>query len=523
MTNPAPRQNIVDIAVGNPDFSLLVRALATANLVDTVRDLDFITVFAPTNAAFAQLATDLGYTGSATDEDGVFNFLVGALGGLGDPVEVLTDVLLYHVSPGAKTAHFISVLPKIDTALEGASFTALRGTLSDNDPEFTNANIVAPDIRASNGIVQVIDRVLLPVDLPNAEPQPNIVDIALGNPDFEVLVKALSAANLVDTIASATDITVFAPTDEAFLKLATTLGFAGDGTDADAIFNFLVEALGGLGDPVEVLTNVLLYHVSPEAQTLGQIAAAETVPTLLTGASLNVDGIEIGDADPELPNPKVVLADVAASNGVIQAIDSVLLPIDLPTANVVAGNNRSETLKGSNSDDVIFAEKGNDKVFAFNGDDIVDAGRGKDFVSGGQGDDLVRAGGGQDTVLGGWGDDTLRGENGKDYLLGGNGNDELFGDKGADTLIGGRGNDELTGGSGADVFTFSGWYGHDTVTDFQAGVDEIAIRSWFTHGVDNLDISQDGQDVVIKTYYGGSIRLEDTELNELSRGDFVFY
>ncbi|MEM9550462.1 MAG: fasciclin domain-containing protein, partial [Pseudomonadota bacterium] len=107
-----PPENIVDIAVGNGSFDILVKALQTADLADTVRDLDDITVFAPTDAAFAALAADLGYDGDPEDEDAVFDFIAGALGDLagGDPVPLLTDILLYHVSGGAKTAEEIDDL-----------------------------------------------------------------------------------------------------------------------------------------------------------------------------------------------------------------------------------------------------------------------------------------------------------------------------------------------------------------------------------------------------------------------------
>lgn len=170
-----------------------------------------------------------------------------------------------------------------------------------------------------------------------AMPQ-NIVSIAAGSDDFNLLVKALSAAGLVETVQGLNDVTVFAPTDAAFTQLAVDLGFEGDTTDEDAVFGAIVEALTALapdGNPIPLLTNVLLYHVSGGVQTAEEIAANGTVETLLTDATFGADGSELIDNEPDVANPNIVIEDIAATNGIIQAIDRVLLPIDIPGNEVV--------------------------------------------------------------------------------------------------------------------------------------------------------------------------------------------
>ena len=331
---PGNGPNIVDIAAGSDDFNILVMALQTAGLDGLVRDADDITVFAPTDAAFTQLAVDLGFDGDATDEGAVFGFIAGALAGLapdGDPIPLLQNILSYHVSPGAKTAAEVDAADQVTTLLDGATFGSEGTELVDNEPDIENPNIVAPDIAASNGTIQVIDRVLLPIDIPGNEP--NIVDIAAGSDDFNILVMALQTAGLDGLVRDADDITVFAPTDAAFAQLAVDLGFEGDTADEGAVFGFIAGALTDLapdGDPIPLLQNILSYHVSPGAKTAAEVDAADQVTTLLDGATFGSEGTELVDNEPDIDNPNIVAPDIAASNGTIQVIDRVLVPIDIP-------------------------------------------------------------------------------------------------------------------------------------------------------------------------------------------------
>lgn len=150
------------------DFDILLTAVVTAELAATLdgADLD-ATVFAPTDRAFTRLARDLGYTG-AYDEEAVWNFLVEALTGLGggDPIPVLTNVLLYHVAPGSPSIYEVVDAAEVETLLDGAVITPAGLTLGDNDPDITDPKITKPfQLRASNGYVLPIDRVLVPLDL----------------------------------------------------------------------------------------------------------------------------------------------------------------------------------------------------------------------------------------------------------------------------------------------------------------------------------------------------------------------
>lgn len=156
------------------DFDILRTALDTAGLTDALASTDVSwTVFAPTDRAFIRTARDLGYDGR--DEAGTWEFLVGAftaLGG-GDPIPVLTDVLLYHVAPeriGAFRLFFRTFLysnPAIPTLLEGATIGGRFLTLADNEPDLRNPRVILRRAQqgASNGILHPINRVLIPLDL----------------------------------------------------------------------------------------------------------------------------------------------------------------------------------------------------------------------------------------------------------------------------------------------------------------------------------------------------------------------
>lgn len=153
------------------DYDILINALQTADLVGALADPNAdLTVFAPQDRSFIRLARDLGFRGR--DEEGAWNFLVDALTqlGNGNPVPVLTDVLLYHVADG-QIGPFDLILAtffrrSIET-LQGATIRPFFFTLIDNDPDFRNPFVVLPfNIRASNGRIHSISRVLLPIDLP---------------------------------------------------------------------------------------------------------------------------------------------------------------------------------------------------------------------------------------------------------------------------------------------------------------------------------------------------------------------
>ena len=153
------------------DYDLLLTAVQTAGLVDALADENAdLTVFAPNDLAFVRTARDLGYDG--IDEAGAWSFLVAALTDLGggDPIPVLTDILLYHVVPESLNVvdFFIaSLFSQPITTLLGADFTPFFVLLKDNDPDIPDARLflLALNIEASNGIIHTIGRVMIPLDI----------------------------------------------------------------------------------------------------------------------------------------------------------------------------------------------------------------------------------------------------------------------------------------------------------------------------------------------------------------------
>ncbi|WP_159808593.1 fasciclin domain-containing protein [Litoreibacter roseus] len=521
--------NIVDIAAGSDDFNLLVRALSTAGLVETVQGLDDITVFAPTDAAFTQLAVDLGFEGDTSDEDAVFDAIVAGLTELGggDPIPLLTDVLLYHVSAGAKTAEAIDAAETVSTLLDGATFGSEGTELIDNEPDIDNPQIVIPDIQAANGTIQAIDRVLLPVDIPgntpDTPPEPDAPTLAgivaasggefdADGTDFDLLLNAVEAAGLAGALDDPdADLTVFAPNDAAFVGLAQALGF--EGTDEGAAFGYIVDALtllSGGGDPIPLLKDILLYHVVPEALDSDAVLSAEGIPTLL-GASLGVDGLSLVDADPDVADPSLIATDIAASNGIAHVIDGVLLPVDVLQSD---GSNSVDFVIGTDEADHISTRKDADFVSGKGGDDDIFLGRGNDVGLGGDGNDQIN---------GQKGDDRISGDAGDDRLNGGRGNDTLDGGDGADILRGGRDADTLTGGADADIFIFNSSSGADTITDFTSGEDLISLHALSVESFEALGEGlSDSDDGAVISVEGIEITLSGVTAGSLTADDFIF-
>ncbi|MFK7802288.1 MAG: fasciclin domain-containing protein [Anaerolineae bacterium] len=285
---PVVSNTIVDVAVNDGRFTTLVAAVTAADLVDTLSSDGPFTVFAPTDDAFAALP------------EGTVEGL------LEDPEGALTDVLLYHVVSGAVPAETVVGLESA-TTVGGSDVTieVVDGGVVLNG----SVNVIITDIEADNGIIHVIDAVLLPPSMMAEEEMmeelPSIAEIAVEAGTFNTLVAALDAAGLVDTFAGEGDFTVFAPTDEAFAALP-------EGT---------VEAL--LEDPEGALTQILTYHV------IGSSVMAETVVTLDSATTLQGEDVSIAVVDGGVvlnDVVNVVVTDIKASNGVVHVIDAVLLP-----------------------------------------------------------------------------------------------------------------------------------------------------------------------------------------------------
>ena len=273
---PVPPQTITDIAVGNPDFSTLVAALQAAGLAETLMGEGPFTVFAPTNEAFAKLPA-------------------GTLDELLKPEnkQKLTDILLYHVVSGKVLAADVVNLTEAATVQgQKVEIKVDMGTVMIND-----ATVTATDILADNGVIHVIDTVLLPAG--------DIVETAVADGRFTTLAAALGAAGLVDTLKGEGPFTVFAPTDDAFAKLPA-------GT--------LEELLKP--ENKQKLTDILLYHVvsgKVMAADVVKLSEAETVLGQKVMIKVDMGSVYINDA-------QVIITDVKASNGVIHVIDTVLLP-----------------------------------------------------------------------------------------------------------------------------------------------------------------------------------------------------
>ena len=283
----AQDQDIVDIAVGNEDFSILVAALTQAQLVGALQGEGPFTVFAPTNEAFAALLSQLEITAADL---------------LAHPQ--LSEVLLYHVVSGKVMSTDLVNGMEAPTLKGDTIKVDLTGGVKINE-----SNVVIADIEATNGVIHVIDSVLVPADFvlsaEEAEGQ-NIVDIAVGNEDFSILVAALTQAQLVGALQGEGPFTVFAPTNEAFAALLSQLEI----TAADLLAH-------------PQLSEVLLYHVVSGKVMSTDLVNGMEAPTL-KGDTIKVDltgGVKINESN-------VVIADIEATNGVIHVIDSVLVPAD---------------------------------------------------------------------------------------------------------------------------------------------------------------------------------------------------
>ena len=279
---------IVDVAVNN-NLSSLVAAVTKADLADTLSGSGSFTVFAPTNAAF-QALLDSNANWSSIDDI---------------PVETLRSVLLFHVLNGTVASSDLSDT-YVSTLSTGPNDEAISLQVEvTGGVEFNgDAKPVVVDVNASNGIVHVIDKVMLP---------PNVVTLALNNAGFTSLVAALTdsrhTTDFVAVLSGAGPFTVFAPTNAAFQALL----------DSNTEWNSVADI------PVATLEVVLLYHVVNEANVQsGQLSNGD-VTTL--GGTITIDlttGAQIITSSDQTVN--IIITDVQGSNGVIHAVDSVLLP-----------------------------------------------------------------------------------------------------------------------------------------------------------------------------------------------------
>jgi transforming growth factor-beta-induced protein len=281
-TTPLSEKSVVEIAIEDENFSILVEALTKANLVSALEGTGPYTVFAPSNDAFSALFAELGVSG--------INEL---------SAEALEPILLYHVINAQVKSSDISngYVTTMNTATPDNMGSSLLVNI-DNGVMLNNSSKVSTaDIMGNNGIIHVIDQVILP---------PSVVDLAITNGNFSILVDALIKADLVNALSSEGPFTVFAPTNAAFETLFSDLGVTG------------IDDL-----TAEALAPILLYHVVGDNVNAAEVASG-MVPTLNTDSDLNIKvsemGVQINDAS------NVIVVDVQGSNGVIHVIDKVVLP-----------------------------------------------------------------------------------------------------------------------------------------------------------------------------------------------------
>ena len=265
-------KNIVQTALAAGQFKTLASLLTKAGLVDTLSTGGPFTVFAPTDAAFAKVPKP-------------------TLAALAKNPAQLKSVLLYHVVPGSVTAADVVKLSSAKT-LNGSSvlIKVNRGAVFVNQ-----AKVTTPDVMASNGVIHVINKVLIPPK--------NIVGTAKAAGKFTVLTSLLKKAGLAGALAKKGPFTVFAPTDAAFAKVPK------------ATLNALVKNKAKL-------RAVLLYHVVKGKVTAAQAMKLRSAKTL-QGKSLK---IRVRSGKVIVGGATVTKADVLASNGVIHVINKVLIP-----------------------------------------------------------------------------------------------------------------------------------------------------------------------------------------------------
>ena len=313
---------VLDLAVEAGQFSTLVAAVEAAGLGDALEGEGPLTVLAPTDAAFEEAFAALGITAEELLAD----------------TETLTQILLYHVLGQAADSQLVATLDGQDVeTLQGEAVTV---TVDGGTILINQAEVVSADLEADNGIVHVINSVLLPPTIAEAlgvaAPEETttttvpeettttteamddptiaeiVVELASEEPgEFNTLLAAIEAADplVLETLNDPSqELTVFAPTDEAFAAIPE-------------------DVLGGILADQELLTNILLYHVAPGVFLAEDVVAAapiEALPTLLEGSTLSievVDGAVVINGE-----STVIQTDVIASNGVIHVIDTVLQP-----------------------------------------------------------------------------------------------------------------------------------------------------------------------------------------------------
>lgn len=295
----APDKDIVETAIDDGRFTVLVEALQAADLVDTLQGEGPFTVFAPTDDAFTALLGDLGITKAELLAN-----------------KRLTQVLLYHVLGSDVKSTDLTDGMMAETVLGEEVEVSITGT----DVMINESNVIIADIATTNGTIHAIDKVLVPAAF--SIEFDTVVDVALSDDNFSILVQALTKANLVSTLQGDGPFTVFAPTNAAFEALLASLN---------------ITAAQLLDHPD--LAKVLLYHVVSGKVMSTDITDGLEAETLNAGQKLTftLGSVMInGDVN-------VTTADLEALNGVVHVIDAVLVP-----ANFALDSTEVEDLPNTN-------------------------------------------------------------------------------------------------------------------------------------------------------------------------------
>lgn len=276
---PATQEgDIVDTAVAAGKFGTLVAAVKAAGLVETLKGDGPFTVFAPTDEAFSKLP------------EGTVESLLKP-----ENKEKLQAILTYHVVSGKVMAADVVKLTSA-TTVQGKD---VKINVDNGKVKINDANVVATDIKCKNGVIHIIDSVILPPS------NPDIVDTAVSAGKFNTLVAAVKAAGLVETLKSEGPFTVFAPTDEAFAKIP-----------ADTIKELLKP------ENKEKLAGILTYHVV-SGKVMAKDVAEMTFASTVNGQRAK---IKVVDGKVMIDGAQVIKTDIECGNGVIHVIDTVIMP-----------------------------------------------------------------------------------------------------------------------------------------------------------------------------------------------------
>ncbi len=271
------QKNIVETAVEAGSFKTLAAALGAADLVGAVSGPGPFTVFAPTDEAFKKLPAGTVETLLKPENKGK-----------------LQAILKYHVVPGkVMAADVVKVKGAVSLNGQRIDVKVAGGKVS-----VDAANVVKTDIACTNGVIHVIDSVILPA----TDAIPAVADKA-GS--FKTLLAAVKAAGLVETLSGEGPFTVFAPTDEAFAKITAA-------TLADLL----------KPENKAKLASILKYHVVA-GRVYSEAAVAAKSAATVQGASVK---ISTNDKGAFVNDAKIVATDIDASNGVIHVIDAVIMP-----------------------------------------------------------------------------------------------------------------------------------------------------------------------------------------------------